>query len=459
MNYDENLENLKILTNNKKGFRHSFSDEFSLLPFQTREPDRPQFNNGFENILGEFSRLLHNKDWDKDLKIDDIIETILDNDDVECSDDDKKYLRLLLNDYLLDEDNKLNIVHPLLYMYIPRTRDESSRGELQIAEFFNEVMFKDFPQIKEFFNYDENNENILTRLVLDNLPKLPEFSSGSNKAPYIPKLDFIIDMFKKDMLFALDHEQFLNDNIENIMVYYYFLYITQLCLKVFKSDAELDKLDEIYYLFDSENVSKNRKTISKGYDLIKKNNRGLVDKIYTIDYINKIFGTKGYFLVEIINYYNTKDKNEQNDIIKAINEFNKEYNDKNNITKIYTPNNSIEEACQQLYDFLEDKNGSKLPVRSRYALCLEDVGKKYFLKRKGRYGYVLNITQDMLLTITALCITEDKIKLKQLFEEYEKRGLFFDKKTKIEIENLLTKLNLIDKKSDSGDAQYVKGIL
>lgn len=65
----------------------------------------------------------------------------------------------------------------------------------------------------------------------------------------------------------------------------------------------------------------------------------------------------------------------------------------------------------------------------------------------------------MLLVITALCVKDKKIKLNQLFEEYEKRGLFFDKHSKKEIINFLNKLNLIDKKSDSGDAQYVKPIL
>ena len=61
--------------------------------------------------------------------------------------------------------------------------------------------------------------------------------------------------------------------------------------------------------------------------------------------------------------------------------------------------------------------------------------------------------------MTALCVKDKKIRLNQLFEEYEKRGLFFDRYSKEEIIKLLTKLNLIDKKSDSGDAQYVKPIL
>ena len=42
---------------------------------------------------------------------------------------------------------------------------------------------------------------------------------------------------------------------------------------------------------------------------------------------------------------------------------------------------------------------------------------------------------------------------------YERRGLFFDRYSKEEIVNLLNTWNLIDKKSDSGDAQYVKQIL
>ena len=72
---------------------------------------------------------------------------------------------------------------------------------------------------------------------------------------------------------------------------------------------------------------------------------------------------------------------------------------------------------------------------------------------------MLNIDKDLIYLITALCIKKDKIKLNDLFKEYERRGLFFDRHSKEEIVTLLNKWNLIDKKSDSGDAQYVKQIL
>ena len=46
-----------------------------------------------------------------------------------------------------------------------------------------------------------------------------------------------------------------------------------------------------------------------------------------------------------------------------------------------------------------------------------------------------------------------------LFEEFEKRGISFDRDSKAKIIQLYEKLNLLEKKSDSGDAQYVRSIL
>ncbi|MBP2898886.1 DNA phosphorothioation-dependent restriction protein DptG [Escherichia coli] len=54
---------------------------------------------------------------------------------------------------------------------------------------------------------------------------------------------------------------------------------------------------------------------------------------------------------------------------------------------------------------------------------------------------------------------KEKTPLSKLFQLLEKRGVFFDKHSKLHVSDILKKLNLIDKKSDSGDAQYVKPIL
>ena len=65
-----------------------------------------------------------------------------------------------------------------------------------------------------------------------------------------------------------------------------------------------------------------------------------------------------------------------------------------------------------------------------------------------------------MLFFTKICIGEkEKIRLKKLWEELESRGLIFDEKSKMEIVKLFERINLLEKKSDSGDAQYVKSIL
>jgi DNA phosphorothioation-dependent restriction protein DptG len=70
------------------------------------------------------------------------------------------------------------------------------------------------------------------------------------------------------------------------------------------------------------------------------------------------------------------------------------------------------------------------------------------------------LTQELLLFLTRLCIgTEDKIRLKVLWDKFKERGIAFDETTKLEITKLFEKINLIEKKSDSGDAQYVKSTI
>lgn len=83
-----------------------------------------------------------------------------------------------------------------------------------------------------------------------------------------------------------------------------------------------------------------------------------------------------------------------------------------------------------------------------------------FLKPRGASGLMLNITEEFLIFLTKLAIQdEEKISLNEVFRQFELRGIFLDQPSKEEVVQFYTKLNLIEKKSDSGDAQYVRRIL
>jgi len=434
-----------------------FNDEYKLFPFQTREPNRPKFDSGFKHIVSEFSRMICSVKLEDDFDYDKLLTQILSNENIEVDVSDKKYLELVLRDYLIDSKGELNIIHPYLYKYILPTKGHSYKGEKDLSLFFRDVFFKNLPGFKNYFTFTDGNDitnNILVDLVIENLPDL---NSTSYKNTYISKLDYVTDIFEEDINFALENKDFLDKNIENIFAYYYFFYITQLNLKIFNQENTLNKCEELYYLLDSESASKKRKSINNGYNLIKTNNRSLLYKIYTLDYINKLLGTKGLTYSELIKYVYELEDNEYDEFISAFKEFIIKYNKTHNVCEEIMETD-FEKLLLYLYNQFREKISDQSP-NSRYASYYEDIGKKYFLKNRGRLGYVLNINQNMLLTITALCVKDEKIKLKDLYIEYEKRGLFFDKSSKNAIELLLTKLNYIDKKSDSGEAQYVRRFL
>ena len=95
-----------------------------------------------------------------------------------------------------------------------------------------------------------------------------------------------------------------------------------------------------------------------------------------------------------------------------------------------------------------------------YAKKFEAFANEKFLKRRGRSGMMLNVTEELLIFLTKICIKdEEKMRLNDVFKAFEYRGIFLDDISKEQVMKYYEKLNLIEKKSDSGDAQYVKRIL
>ena len=77
--------------------------------------------------------------------------------------------------------------------------------------------------------------------------------------------------------------------------------------------------------------------------------------------------------------------------------------------------------------------------------------------RRGRE--ILNLDDEILFFLMAMISKGNRMKLEDLYEGFGKYGVTFDYDTKAAIENYLLKLNLLERKSDSGEAQYVKIVL
>lgn len=53
----------------------------------------------------------------------------------------KDYFEKLISDYLFDDDENLNILNPLLFLYLPKAEGREGVTEFEIARFFRDVFF------------------------------------------------------------------------------------------------------------------------------------------------------------------------------------------------------------------------------------------------------------------------------------------------------------------------------
>jgi DNA phosphorothioation-dependent restriction protein DptG len=76
-----------------------------------------------------------------------------------------------------------------------------------------------------------------------------------------------------------------------------------------------------------------------------------------------------------------------------------------------------------------------------------------------RGNFVLVLDNEMLTFLVALITKSKKTKLDELYKLFNSYGICFNRGSRLAIEECLLKLNLLDRKSDSGEAQYVTVVL
>ncbi|WHY94709.1 DNA phosphorothioation-dependent restriction protein DptG [Neobacillus cucumis] len=461
MDYNNNLQELKKfleIKEGKLGLTHNLAKRAPLLPFKTRFRERPQFTRGFDGVLGEFVRLVSETTLNKNIDIDFVIANIINS--VTLNEEDKPYFEKLLKLFLLDQHHSFKVFHPHIFQYFSPTEGDQGKGELEIALFIRDILIVNGEDnIKAFFQKGDST-HIISKLILDQLNYL-DYKKKDKK--YIGKIPVISQHFTDDLKYLLNHKEYLTENFSLFLSYYYFFYITQFTLKLSQQTrANLNNINEVYYTLDWEGTSKSRISTSKGYQLIKSSASNLLIYANTLEHLNFIFGTIGLTLPELEELFISKTKAEQETILATIQEWVKEYRfllELPELDRYPYDYQGLTDLLFESIDYVHAVLPTKQGTKSRYALYLEEIGKRYFLKTRGSLGYMLNITQDLLLLLTAVCVKDERKSLKNVFKELENRGVFLDRYSQDAVVHLFDKLNLLDKKSDSGDAQYVKPIL
>ncbi|WP_461673162.1 DNA phosphorothioation-dependent restriction protein DptG [Priestia megaterium] len=448
----------KLRLTHTSGSNHSM---YKIFPYSASD----NIVSDFDAIIGNYSRLVTEKKYTPFNK-----ESLYQEVRSKVTTDFIEKLNVIINELFFDENDQLVLSHPLFFNYL----SEEGNVERKVGEFLSIVFSSVQIQGKLKKAYEKQPDNVLLRLIYECLPDL-KIGEKEKSGSYMRLIDDIFQVFEEDLLFLLENEDLFIKSFKHLLLYYYFFYTTQVILnldKMFKINQH--HIIPTYFNVDWEQRSKTRDSFKQGWKMVSPKLPKLFSHVNCIMMLNHIKGS----IDTPITYVSIKEATsrltfeQQEGLRKDIEEWHKDY-------RTYTGDvnwdgisplpfvegeppllREIRELQHSIAYQFTYKVSSRYRAAQKYYEGYEQLAKLYFLKRSGSLGYTFNLNQEFTIFLTRICIKDKKkLSIKELFEQLQLRGIYFDRDTKKQVVSLYERLNMLEKKSDSGDAQYVKYIL
>lgn len=449
--------NLDQLENTYKK-KHEIGNIKPILPFVTTSGKGLKDN--FNDLMGEYVRQFCGHTIIEKSKITDGIEfedPLISKltSQIEFQNSSQLDLERFLRQFLFGSNHDMKVFHPYVYNFLPDK--ESYR---KYAAFIADVLVNKDDEIIAIFK-DKQSEDLLTELILENL----EVKSAQikEKGRYQGLLPFLSNLYREDLLFISKHRDYFLSHFALLTHFYSFMYLCQLLFKFEQFHiGDFTKASAFYFSLDWESLSKKRQaTCSQlGFRAIRDKLPHLFVHVHTLSQLSMQSNEAvEQPLLTYRDLYELLDTEEERyTFTTSLNEWIVKY------TEIFELDDEEHEPSLELHQgmknlFFKVKKGINPQAADKYGKNLQAFGGKTFIKGRTSLGHVFNLTQEMLLLLTAVCVRDRRIPLNALFNEFSKRGVAFDRLSKRAIIELFDSLNILDKKSDSGDAQYVKPIL
>lgn len=438
------------------GLTHSHCDKFRMLPYVANDKN---LEIDYQGVAGSFSRAICGKKLSEDFNEDTFIKSVTKKIGEYEGKTSKETFKDIVKTMFLDNGKLINFdIKTLNYI-------QASGKEDKIATFLSSVLSNEELKVIADENYDVEVKNIMYKLVLESLPKLKEIDiKDEDFKCYLP---FVRERFLEDFKFLISNEELYKESLKRVLEFYYMFYVSQLALKLSKFEkADLSKPDSLYYSLSWESLSKNRTAYKFGWDLLKNNVTALFSHAVTLELLNHNNIDEQLNYVELYELFNNSDVTMVMVEIQAlIDLYKNQIIDTSwssmKLKEINSGNLAFDKVLE-LFETVEYQfnNSTRSRAYEAYRNWYIKFVYEKFSKKRGPLGYNLNLTEDDIILLTKICIKDKgKLKLSFLFEEFEKRGVCFDRDSKLKVIQLYEKLNLLEKKSDSGDAQYVRSVL
>ncbi|QHT48494.1 DNA phosphorothioation-dependent restriction protein DptG [Bacillus sp. SB49] len=446
---------------------HDTGDIKNAFPFNSSRKSNV-FSEGINEIIGELVRLSNslkepNLKYEGDYYFSEYPLVNMVIEDVSFPEDmHQEVLTKFLEEYLYKNGSDLKPLHLYLFNYITSTENKGEKGKY--ARFIYDLLFYNKPEISSLFS-KKDTDNLLTELIISSLPDL-EANTGDhlNATKFSSISPDIKEMFACDFMFLSEHKDYFITHFFHLIHYYVFQYVLQFLRNAqrFGNAHSTEFMNPLHFTFDWETGVGSYRNAVLDFQFIKKNAKNLFVHIHTMSHLshntrnpNKDIQSYQKLVEELDRLNNEEQMMEKEKLINWI----RTYSD---LAYLTIPSDlhsdmSFSELFNTLFSQLH--KGMSEGVYKKYGDNIEKLGKGKFLKARGKHGFVLSLKQEDFLLLSAVAVGKEKIPLKTYFKELERRGMTFDQYSKKEAVRLLEQQNYIEKKSDSGDAQYVKPIL
>ena len=456
-----------------KEFHDSFRSSVLVLPF-TSNPSTSNYDRtcGLRGITGEFFR----RSKDKQAKA---IEDFAKNAIIPVKEylENEKHMKEKQVDEFIDimtdimyTDGALTIINPSFLKFIPLSIGTSKskkyeHGQKTLAEYLSSMLSpKDL-----LINMLSKQTNLFTDVIINSLSKTGGQIATDNEYITIP---FIRESFGKDLKWLLEREDSIVVKYIHVFLHFYLCYSISQTIAFLDPRKYTNAISEpikMYYILSSEHSSESRDAVVNGWNKFvnKEAEEKLFGRIQALDIINGMLGGNIGFYNDVYNELNKTEfseevKNKLEEVLAAYQKDKRVQLKSRENTKFQFPD-EINTEVNSYGDFIE-----KLAIlcttlqskeyESKMKIRINNIMKIRLLStRRGRE--VLNLDDEMLFFLMAMISKGERMKLEDLYAGFSNYGILFDFETKNAIESYLMKLNLLERKSDSGEAQYVTIVL
>lgn len=326
-------------------------------------------------------------------------------------------------------------------------------------------MFSSLMQGFNVENPERVSRNFIEQQVIDSLRSEKVLSDYSgrrmskniNERPYLP---FLTNYFKTDLKFLVDRPKYLIDNLHELLKLYGYLYTSQLALNIkgWKSEPSSKPL---YFIMENETASKERLDLVKnGHQKVARQFKYLFPYLTVSESLQDSDSTNNVHRLPLWEFAEKLTEVDAPLLQKYAKEFSEDRNKDANYQFPYEDGNS--DPHYWLESLLElslgqfEKGETRAAAQGKFINSAELELCSTFVKNRGQAGKILVINQDYLLLLTNIAIgNNEKLRLHELLNEFQARGVYFDKQTQQSLIRFYERVGNVERMSDSGDAVYV----